>query len=104
MSDGQESAEVCRWLVSGRVQGVAFRWFTARSASELGLRGTVRNLSDGRVEVLVVRPANPAALTSFRTAVETGPPASRVDAVEEADVSGAEAAAVASRRGFDIVY
>lgn len=43
-----------RCLVSGRVQGVFFRAFTAREAQAIGgLTGWVRNLTDGRVEVLV---------------------------------------------------
>lgn len=39
-------------IVSGRVQGVLFRYFTREKAKELGLVGTVRNLSDGTVEVI----------------------------------------------------
>lgn len=38
-------------LVSGRVQGVFYRMFVYREANALGLRGAVRNLPDGRVEV-----------------------------------------------------
>ncbi|MPZ86372.1 MAG: acylphosphatase [Actinophytocola sp.] len=38
--------------VHGRVQGVGFRWWTRSRASELGLRGHARNLTDGRVEVV----------------------------------------------------
>ncbi len=38
-------------FVSGRVQGVFFRMFTLREAQALGLKGRVRNLPDGRVEV-----------------------------------------------------
>jgi acylphosphatase len=39
-------------VISGRVQGVAFRFYIQRWAAELGLTGWVRNLYDGRVEVL----------------------------------------------------
>jgi acylphosphatase len=39
-------------VVSGRVQGVYFRSFTERTARQLGVRGTVRNLADGSVEVV----------------------------------------------------
>ncbi|SIN88381.1 acylphosphatase [Sulfurivirga caldicuralii] len=43
-------------LVSGRVQGVWFRAYTQRKARELGLTGWVRNLPDGRVEVVAEGP------------------------------------------------
>jgi acylphosphatase len=41
------------WIVTGRVQGVGFRYFTYSIANKYGLRGWVRNLSDGSVEVVV---------------------------------------------------
>jgi acylphosphatase len=41
-----------RYLISGRVQGVGFRVFTETQAAVEGLHGWVRNLGDGRVEVL----------------------------------------------------
>ncbi|MGH7527666.1 MAG: acylphosphatase [Gemmatimonadales bacterium] len=47
-----------RFLVSGMVQGVGFRWFVARHARSLGLTGYARNLPDGRVEVVVCGPAD----------------------------------------------
>jgi acylphosphatase len=40
-----------RYLISGRVQGVGFRYFAERVATEIGVTGWARNLSDGRVEV-----------------------------------------------------
>jgi len=42
-----------RGTASGRVQGVGFRYFVLRHAEAAGLRGYVRNLSDGRVEFLL---------------------------------------------------
>ena len=41
-----------RFLVSGIVQGVGFRWYVARHARGLGLTGFARNLPDGRVEAV----------------------------------------------------
>jgi acylphosphatase len=40
-------------LVSGHVQGVGYRWFVRRLASSSGLAGSVTNLADGRVEVVL---------------------------------------------------
>ena len=42
--------------VSGRVQGVGFRYWTREVAGELGLRGSATNLMDGRVEVVAEGP------------------------------------------------
>jgi acylphosphatase len=39
-------------FISGRVQGVAFRYYTVKTAMSLNLRGWVRNLGDGRVEAV----------------------------------------------------
>jgi acylphosphatase len=39
------------YIISGRVQGVAFRYYTVREAERLGISGTVRNMPDGSVEV-----------------------------------------------------
>jgi len=43
-------------VVHGDVQGVGFRWWTRRRATELGLSGHARNLADGRVEVIAEGP------------------------------------------------
>lgn len=69
------------WRLSGRVQGVGFRWWTARTARSIGLRGTVRNLPDGRVEVHAAGPAE--ALDDLERRLERGPAAARVDRLEE---------------------
>lgn len=46
-----------RVLISGRVQGVAFRDMCQRAATERGVTGWVRNLGDGRVEAVFEGPA-----------------------------------------------
>lgn len=73
-----------RYLVSGRVQGVGFRYHSRMQAQQLGLAGWVRNLPDGRVEVLAAGPA--ADLARFEQWLTQGPPASAVGAVDTADV------------------
>jgi acylphosphatase len=52
---GSSSIRVTVW-VSGRVQGVGFRWWTRARALELGLQGWARNRPDGRVEVVAEGP------------------------------------------------
>jgi acylphosphatase len=72
-----------RVLVSGRVQGVFFRAFTAREGKRLGLAGWVRNLADGRVEVLAE--GEPEPVEDLVRWLWKGSPLSRVDAVEARD-------------------
>jgi acylphosphatase len=73
-----------RFLVSGRVQGVGFRWFVLREAAGRRLRGYVRNLRDGSVEVIAA--GTPQALEELRRALERGPVQARVERVEKSDV------------------
>jgi acylphosphatase len=67
-------------IVSGRVQGVGFRWFTEREAVKRNIRGYVRNLEDGRVAILAQ--GDLSALEEFCECIRRGPSASRVDRVE----------------------
>ena len=76
MTDGSDSAVRARISVSGRVQGVGYRAFTVRAASERGLVGGVRNCEDGRVELEAEGPKE--KLVSLIAALKVGPPASRV--------------------------
>ena len=69
------------YYVEGRVQGVGFRYFVEREAQRLGLRGYVRNLYDGRVEVYAI--GEEAQLLPLRRRLEQGPPAGRVQSVTE---------------------
>lgn len=73
-----------RFLVSGVVQGVGFRWFVARHARALGLSGYARNLPDGRVEV-VAEGIDDAALTRLEERLRAGPAHARVEEVARED-------------------
>lgn len=68
-----------RFVVSGRVQGVGFRFFTRDAAHVENIRGAVRNLDDGRVEVIAEGDAE--AMTRFERTLRRGPSGARVDDV-----------------------
>jgi acylphosphatase len=67
-------------LISGRVQGVYFRRFTKNKADALGIKGTVRNREDGRVEIIAQ--AENDTLETFVKWCHKGPITARVDHVE----------------------
>ena len=73
------------FLVRGRVQGVGFRVFTLQKAIQLGIRGWVRNLVDGRVEILAFGPEG--ALSRFAREIQKGPQRSTVEDLSESDFS-----------------
>lgn len=73
------------FLVTGRVQGVGYRYFAIRSAEKLGVTGWVSNRADGAVEGEAQ--AAPEILGEFIAALRRGPQASRVDDVETTEVS-----------------
>ncbi len=73
--------EARRYIVSGRVQGVGFRWFVDHEARSLGLAGWVRNNIDGKVEVLAMGTA--FQLAALEKKLRQGPRAARVDDVRE---------------------
>ena len=89
------SVRAFRFRLSGRVQGVGFRWFVRRAAQELGVTGRVRNLPDGRVEAEAA--GEPEALDAFRARLRKGPPGARVTRLEEEEMS-----AVPDGDGFTI--
>jgi acylphosphatase len=86
-----------RFLVSGQVQGVGFRWFVARHARSLGLVGYARNLPDGRVEVVVSGPDD--SLPALEQLLRAGPANAQVDQVERSS----DPAPVMVGKSFDII-
>jgi acylphosphatase len=77
-----------RWFISGRVQGVGYRYFAQRAANELGLTGYARNLDDGRVEVYAVGSAK--KLDDLAGSLRQGPRWSDVRGVEEQEAEPRE--------------
>lgn len=67
--------------VTGRVQGVGFRWFVREEARRLGVSGWVRNLPTGHVELEAGGEAS--LLARLRRAVEVGPAGAQVDSVDD---------------------
>ncbi len=80
---------VLHFLIQGRVQGVGFRWFVQREASELDLRGWVRNTEDGDVEVVAA--GKPVDLDELRSSLRRGPRGARVDRLVEHHLNDSEA-------------
>jgi acylphosphatase len=72
-----------RLRIHGRVQGVFYRGWSVAAARALGLRGWVRNRSDGSVELLVQGEAE--QVETMIAHCRTGPPAARVERVEVAE-------------------
>ncbi len=72
-----------QYVISGRVQGVGFRFFAERVANQLGLRGYVKNRWDGAVEVYAIGDAE--SLQEFHRHLAEGPRSAHVTGVEESD-------------------
>jgi acylphosphatase len=74
-----------RFLVRGRVQGVGYRYFVQKAATDLGVSGYARNLEDGSVEVYAT--GTEAQLSELAGMLRTGPPHSDVRSVERQEAS-----------------
>lgn len=72
--------------ISGRVQGVGFRFYMERKARELGITGWVRNRRDGSVESVVQ--GDPGAVETLIEWARRGPPSAVVSAVKISDGEG----------------
>ena len=73
-----------RYLVSGEVQGVGFRFFAQRVAAHHQVVGYVRNLPDGRVEAYAE--GAPESIEGFKHDLAAGPQYARVEQVEEVSI------------------
>lgn len=78
-----EILQAKRFVISGMVQGVGYRFFAQRAAGRIGVRGYVKNRRDGRVEVYAV--GTPEQLLALRAELERGPHMAGVSGVEEQD-------------------
>ncbi|ACB94962.1 acylphosphatase [Beijerinckia indica] len=88
------SAELIVHLrVGGRVQGVGYRAWTVAEARRLGLRGFVRNRSNGDVEAVLIGTAE--AIETLSGLCRQGPPAARVDRLEQKRIDEIMAQALA---------
>ena len=72
------------YLVRGRVQGVGYRYFVLEAAERRGVRGSVRNLAGGEVEVHAE--ADEVALDLFKQELQRGPGMARVTEIIEKDL------------------
>jgi acylphosphatase len=84
-----------RYLISGRVQGVGYRFFTEEAARHESIDGWVRNLRDGRVEVEAEGDAD--AMVRFEERLRRGPISARVDQLDVV-----ERTAASTEAGFRI--
>jgi acylphosphatase len=73
-----------RYLISGRVQNVGFRFFTQAAAAREGLHGWVENRADG--SVAIVAEGDQESLDRFERHVHRGPAGARVDRVDVEDI------------------
>lgn len=85
-----------RLIVSGRVQGVGFRYFSQETAQRFGIKGWVRNLNDGTVELHAE--GTEQEIGAFEQALKDGNRFVGVERIEETEANDQEF------RSFDILY
>ncbi len=83
MSEAQKKT-ARKFVVSGRVQGVGYRFFAEEWAGQLGIAGYVKNLGDGTVEVYAIGDAD--SLEQFKLRLQEGPRLARVTGIKESAV------------------
>ena len=83
MSEAKKKKTAKKFVISGRVQGVGYRFFAERWAEQLGIAGYVKNLWDGTVEVYAIGGA--VSLEEFKLRLAEGPQMAHVTGVSESD-------------------
>jgi acylphosphatase len=86
-----------QYVIKGNVQGVAFRYYTLKYAQNLRIKGTVKNLFNGDVEVYAQ--GDPEDIKRFEAFLQAGPPSAVVEQVIKEE-------AVTQRvfPGFEIIF
>jgi acylphosphatase len=87
-----------RFFVSGRVQGVGYRYFAWEAAERIGVAGYAKNLRDGRVEVYAIGTSD--QLRDFARELRRGPPLASLSEVSEVDAE----LLPAFTSGFSVTY
>ncbi|MDZ7719687.1 MAG: acylphosphatase [Balneolaceae bacterium] len=72
-------------IISGRVQGVGFRYFTYKTAKKLNIKGWVKNLQDGTVETVFT--GSPENVYNMMEELKEGPASAKVQNVEEVELT-----------------
>jgi len=91
------AVKTCQYIIKGNVQGVAFRYYTVKSAQNLRIKGTVKNLFNGDVEVYAQ--GDPENIRRFEAFLRAGPPSAIVDRVIKEELDSNEVFP-----GFEIIY
>ncbi len=86
-----------KYIVSGRVQGVGFRWFTINNAQLIGISGYVKNRADGTVEI--VARGTDEQLERFLLDIKKGPSFSRVEEIKTEELPDEPL-----HHGFEVIY
>lgn len=69
--------------ITGRVQGVGFRYFTRQNARQLNITGWVKNMADGSVETVIS--GKEQNVSKMKDRLKKGPPSAKVDHITELD-------------------
>ena len=88
MKHAEEKPKTGHWRVTGRVQGVGFRWWLRGHAQRLGLHGWVRNLPNGAVEIAAG--GDPSGVAALHSLAAKGPPGADVEHITALEPPAAE--------------